>query len=148
MSMDARVPEQEPLRVHRPRRVHVEPDAARVPALQGLLRIGIDVSLELPVAIALLPEQPLEDLQRRDLRIGIDPRDELRRGLVDGRLPAQLLVDGLELQRDLGLVRVGAHPVGDLRARMGEEHVLHEGERGGGALDVGQDRPDHARLAT
>ena len=40
-------------------------------------------------------------------------------------------------------MRPRAHEVGHVRPRIGEQHVLDERKRGGGALDVGQNRLDH-----
>ena len=71
--------------------------------------------------IALRPYPPLDVLQLGYLGIGVHPREQL--------------VKIAAMRRDIG---------GQPRPGIGKQRVMDERQRRGRALDVGQDRRDHA----
>ena len=77
------VAEQQFLRVHRAGGIHVQQDARGMPGAQAVDRVRVDVAVEVAVAIAGLPDQALQCLQRSDLAVLIDPLDQLRDDAIE-----------------------------------------------------------------
>ena len=88
-----RVAEHQPLRLHRARRIDIEPDAGIMPTAQGRRHVRIDVADQFAAPEAVVPDQPLQRLQRRRLLVGVDPvlqqADRVRRVEVRPARPAR-----------------------------------------------------------
>src|SRR5690606_25040587 len=115
-----------------------------MPATQAGDRIGIDVGLEFAAQVAFAPHQPLQRLERGVLAVLVDPALQ---GLDHHRVVAHRpVLDSHHVQPapHLGCVAVLAHEAGQGAPRVREQHVLHERDAAGRALDVGKDRRRHA----
>lgn len=97
--------------------------------------------LEAPLGIAAAPDHPLQRLECGVLSVLVDPGEETGDLGLEPAL-AGLRRHLLEPGTHLWILCPFAKEVGQGGAGVREQHVLHEGERARGALDVGEDGAD------
>jgi hypothetical protein len=110
------------------------------PGAQRRRDVGIERGGEVAVAVAGFPHHALQRLQCGVLAVLVDPALQ---GLDDHRVLAHAAVldrDRVQPAADFGFIAVFAHEARQRRARVREQHVLHEGNAARSPLDVRQDR--------
>src|SRR3546814_1029653 len=106
-----------------------------MPAAQRLRRVGVDMTLQLAIAIADVPDHALQRLQRRCLAILGDPPFEDIGGFLDRQIMTD---DRFDIGHDLlhGVVAgLLAQEAPQMLSRVGKQRLVDEVDRRGGAFD-------------
>ena len=143
------IAEQQLLCADRAARIDKEANPVCRPAPEALHRVVVHVAGKISLLVAALPEMALQRLQRCRLSVLRNPGEQYCYDTLDRRAGfAGFHASVFEQGGDRRSRRIGFDECWQLAGGIGKEHVLHERERGRGALDVGEYRLDHCRLLT
>jgi hypothetical protein len=132
--------EKQLLRRHRTGAVNIQGNALCMPVQQLRMCIIVYRRMEFRAPVAIDPDHALQGLQRAVLFILVDPalQDLDQAVQVVGRNTG-FFGDPAKPMRDIRMPVLTGDKSGQGRARIGEQHLAHEGNRAGGAFDVGDD---------
>ena len=119
-----------------------------MPVLQRFDGVGVDVAFELPGLVALLPDHPLQRLERRGLAVFGNPAQQnLDHPLDVGIRRVAVAAHAGQLFSDVIAPGVLTDKVRQVFRGVGKQHVEHKTHRAGGAFDVGENRFDRHRFS-